>query len=731
MKKALLILFLGILSIASLTAEWNYLETINDPSFYYSHHFTSSVYADGDHAVIGDITAQTEERIEMGAAYLYTDNGTNWIHTGTLWPDEQFTDFGCDVCFTDDFIFVGAPASSEVYVFNWSGNQVQKISSTLPTFGYSICAEDDFLFVGTLEQDGVSIYRHNGTSWVFAATLTDSDPQTIYSGHTLSIDGDYVAFGAYREDPYEGREGLVYVYHWNGSNWEKQEEIGRHSCSEQYGHSVSISGDHLLIGDPSQSETSTYRRNGIGWFPEATLTPEEFYDGNYGYAVSIYGEFAIVGAPTLEVEDIYGAGAAFLFHWDGYNWEYVKKFRADYMEFDAHFASYLCLTRCSAIIGNDPEAGSNLGYFCVFERPVPGTGDASGRPSNDQALSVDVAPLDPYDYDPLSSEMFVVDPDVDVNPNEPNARITVTVVVNPGNEDVQVPENACLTYEVTVTGTNQPVEITLHFLGLNFDPNEIVWNDNGTWTRVTGVSWDLNFDVRTATFTWTFDSPLRDGGEVFVMNNGMDSTLPVELSSFAASVTTSNTVMIEWATQSESDMLGYNLLRGQSDNLDEAILINTNIIDAQNNSTQTAYSFEDADVTVDQTYRYWLQSIEFGGATGFYGPVTCTVIPGGEEPDAPVVEFVTAMEQNHPNPFNPSTDIRFSLQDDAHVKLTVYNTRGQLVKTLLDEERTAGDGHSVTWNGTDENNNSCGSGIYFYKLETGNSTITRKMMMLK
>jgi len=86
--------------------------------------------------------------------------------------------------------------------------------------------------------------------------------------------------------------------------------------------------------------------------------------------------------------------------------------------------------------------------------------------------------------------------------------------------------------------------------------------------------------------------------------------------------------------------------------------------------------------------------------------------------------------QNYPNPFNPETRIRFSLAKREHVKLVVYNMLGQKVKTLLNKVKPAGN-YSVSWNGLDENGNKLSSGIYYYRLETGTSSATRKMVMLK
>ncbi len=98
--------------------------------------------------------------------------------------------------------------------------------------------------------------------------------------------------------------------------------------------------------------------------------------------------------------------------------------------------------------------------------------------------------------------------------------------------------------------------------------------------------------------------------------------------------------------------------------------------------------------------------------------------------DGPILPESFTLEQNFPNPFNPSTSIEFSLGRGGRVKLSVYNVLGQLVAALVDEERAAGS-HIVEWNGTDHNGNPQPSGIYFYRLTVGDQTSTRKMILMK
>jgi hypothetical protein len=86
--------------------------------------------------------------------------------------------------------------------------------------------------------------------------------------------------------------------------------------------------------------------------------------------------------------------------------------------------------------------------------------------------------------------------------------------------------------------------------------------------------------------------------------------------------------------------------------------------------------------------------------------------------------------QNYPNPFNPETEIRYALPERAYVRLEVYNLLGQKVVTLADGSQDAGE-FAVRWNGTDDRGVSLASGIYFYRLQAGEFSATKKMIFLK
>ncbi len=88
------------------------------------------------------------------------------------------------------------------------------------------------------------------------------------------------------------------------------------------------------------------------------------------------------------------------------------------------------------------------------------------------------------------------------------------------------------------------------------------------------------------------------------------------------------------------------------------------------------------------------------------------------------------LAQNFPNPFNPSTTIEYSVQSTDNIQIKIFNSIGQLVKTLVDEVKTPGE-YSVVWNGQDDGGLLVSSGVYFYQITTKDFISSKKMILLK
>lgn len=127
---------------------------------------------------------------------------------------------------------------------------------------------------------------------------------------------------------------------------------------------------------------------------------------------------------------------------------------------------------------------------------------------------------------------------------------------------------------------------------------------------------------------------------------------------------------------------------------------------------------------------------------GFYYKVTALDVHGNESPvavlapdnvsavDAAAPPLGTYLEQNHPNPFNPTTRIVFGLKEAGEMSLRVYDAAGRLVRVLAEGRREARR-YEVEWDGRDDAGGAVASGVYFYQLFTGSQTLTRKAVLLK
>jgi hypothetical protein len=128
-------------------------------------------------------------------------------------------------------------------------------------------------------------------------------------------------------------------------------------------------------------------------------------------------------------------------------------------------------------------------------------------------------------------------------------------------------------------------------------------------------------------------------------------------------------------------------------------------------------------IEIDNLENFDIERIEVASADG----ESVSVVRAAKEVALPE-EF--ALHQNYPNPFNPQTTISFDLAAAAKAEVAVYNVLGQEVKLLIDGYLPAGK-HSVVWDGRDDNNQQVSSGVYFYRLVSQGSALTRKMIMLK
>ncbi|PKN73627.1 MAG: hypothetical protein CVU50_02620 [Candidatus Cloacimonetes bacterium HGW-Cloacimonetes-3] len=255
-------------------------------------------------------------------------------------------------------------------------------------------------------------------------------------------------------------------------------------------------------------------------------------------------------------------------------------------------------------------------------------------------------------------------------------------------------------------------------------------DEDYNWSGMTPVAYQglvqlntISYGTRTITVEITSVSS-KDGFTV-----GVDGgTLPVVLSSFSATTNAQNNVSILWTTQSETNLTGFYVYRSNNDELSDAMQISA-LINSTNTSQQQRYLFTDITLVNEGIYYYWLQIAEMDGSNVFYGPIAFNYTDISN-PGTPGIPLVTELKSVYPNPFNPSTTIGYGLAKAADVTITVYNSRGQIVRTFNEGMKSANN-YRLNWNGKDNSGKTCTTGVYYVKMQAGKDSFTRKAVLMK
>ena len=194
--------------------------------------------------------------------------------------------------------------------------------------------------------------------------------------------------------------------------------------------------------------------------------------------------------------------------------------------------------------------------------------------------------------------------------------------------------------------------------------------------------------------------------------------LPVELSSFTASVS-KNAINLKWQTATEVNNYGFEIERSLTRTLSEGEGFNNwekiGFVPGNGNSNSPKdYTFMDKNPAGGSKFIYRLKQIDNNGKFEYSDEVEVELVPN---------EF--ALYQNYPNPFNPATNIQFSLPKAARINLSVYNLLGEKIAILLNEDKDVGF-YSVQFDAS-----SFSSGVYIYRLTTGDFIKTMKMNFIK
>jgi parallel beta-helix repeat protein len=235
-----------------------------------------------------------------------------------------------------------------------------------------------------------------------------------------------------------------------------------------------------------------------------------------------------------------------------------------------------------------------------------------------------------------------------------------------------------------------------------------VYND----TTATGEElYYSTFFIRAATDIPTLycDSEVDSGYSV----DNLDPHVPEEV---AVAYNTGSGNVISWSESPDEDFDNFRIYRG----------LDSGFIPSPDNLAHITTETDWTDVIEEGwRYIYKITAMDFNGNESEPGMVTTTT-----RDETPEVPDSYALYQNVPNPFNPVTTIRFDLPDATHVRLSVYNVKGELVASLIDRHM-AGGRQEITWSAVDNTGRPISSGVYFYRLTAGDFVKTMKMVLLR
>jgi|GEM_PF-2799177 len=219
--------------------------------------------------------------------------------------------------------------------------------------------------------------------------------------------------------------------------------------------------------------------------------------------------------------------------------------------------------------------------------------------------------------------------------------------------------------------------------------------------------------------TGTVDVVMTDAGSDAAEDLHLEPTVPVELSSFVA-FSQNGSIVLEWATESETNNFGFEIQRKSTSQDFKKV----GFVPGHGTTTSLhQYSYTDAELP-EGSYYYRLKQMDHDGSFEI-SEVKSVVLSTPSD---------YALEQNFPNPFNAETVLRYQISPDlggaSEVKLVIYNSLGELVRTLVNERQSAGK-YSVTWDGRDNSGISVSSGIYIGRLVTKNHLSNLKMIYMK
>jgi len=369
--------------------------------------FGNAVSVNGDKVIVGAFGDDTVGGTEDGSAYLfrYDTSTLDWIEEAHLFPSAGAPDdaFGRSVSLGKNVAIVGAPyddtpaggtLAGSVYIFRFDTATMSWFEEA-HLFASDGAAGDEFGTSVSISGTGVGavaivgargantssggtnagaayVYRHDGSSWVEEAKLIASDGTNgDQFGKSVSISGNAVLVGAWLYNgPSGSNTGSAYVYRYDGSNWIQESQLFHPiptSSSDQFGTSVSLSGDVAIVGSKSNiGDATIFRWNGIAWTLETHLPsppPSSGYTSTSSLSVDVSGDVAVVGGWNQIQPTGGSAGVAYLYRRTGTIWIQERALLPQDQSLNDYHGASVGVSGGIAIVGAPSHSHPSLPLF--------------------------------------------------------------------------------------------------------------------------------------------------------------------------------------------------------------------------------------------------------------------------------------------------------------------------------------------------------------------------------
>jgi len=255
-----------------------------------------------------------------------------------------------------------------------------------------------------------------------------------------------------------------------------------------------------------------------------------------------------------------------------------------------------------------------------------------------------------------------------------------------------------------------------------------------TATEGLTTAWDFvtnpNDDVANNDY-WDMDlsEDINNGYPYLSWQDGADQSLPVELS-FWQVESKNGQVTLSWLTDSESENMGFIIERSdaQSGPFKELASFATDkaLNGAGSSSHAHEYKWIDTDVKAGESWYYRLSDMTYSGKVTRHAVLH--IVVKSANLDLKPHDFT--LQPAYPNPFNPSTSIRYGLAEETNVRVMIYDMRGIEIQVLEQGPKSAG-WYELQWHGTDAQGRQLASGLYMLMFRAGSQQVIQKLMFLK